>query len=171
MPPHSIDAPPPDRPDGPARAHSGGERPAPGAPEGCIVRTRVRYCECDPMGVVHHAAYVPWLEMGRTELLRQSGVSYAQLERDGVLMVIVRLEVTYRRPARYDDVVEIRTRLAGSSRVKLEHEYEVVVVEQGGHGPRGEDRTDATCVVAKTTLACVDRDGRVRALPEWLARR
>jgi len=124
------------------------------------------------MNVVHHASYIPWLEIGRTELLRTSGMSYAQLEKEGVFLVIVKLEAKYRRPALYDDVVEVRTRVktgeAGAtqpqprSRVKIEHEYEIVVVERAGQ------KVEIVAVIASTTLACVDRDGRPRALPEWL---
>jgi len=138
--------------------------PAPGMParRSGATRVRVRYCECDPMNVAHHASYVAWLEIGRTELLRESGVTYAALERAGVLLVIVRLDVRYRRPIRYDDVVEVRTDWTGGGRVKIEHAYEVVVVEREG----------VACVepaaVATTTLACVDRPGRPRALPAWL---
>jgi acyl-CoA thioester hydrolase len=133
-----------------------------------VVRLRVRYCECDPMGVAHHAAYAPWLEIARTELLRERGVSYAELETQGVLMVIVKLEVAYRRPIRYDDVVEVSCVVKAGSRVKIEHDYEVRVVEQGGHGPPGEARTGHACAVARTVLACVDRAGKVRELPGWL---
>jgi acyl-CoA thioester hydrolase len=114
------------------------------------------------MGVAHHAAYVPWLEIGRTELLRSCGVSYRQLEDEGVFLVIVRLETRYRRPVKYDDVVEVRTRVTKTSAVKIEHEYDVVVVERDG-AP-----SDIAAATAATTLACVDRDGRVRALPAWL---
>lgn len=127
------------------------------------MRVRVRYCECDPMGVAHHAAYIPWLEIGRTELLREAGVTYAELEKAGVFLVIVKLDARYRRPIEYDDLVEVRTTVVGGSRVKIEHEYEVVVVERGGK------ETGETAAVAGTTLACVDRDGRPMALPEWLA--
>ncbi len=124
------------------------------------------------MNVVHHASYIPWLEIGRTELLRTSGISYAQLEKEGVFLVIVKLEAKYRRPALYDDVVEIRTRVKTGdqgasqpqprSRVKIEHEYEVVVTERGGQ------KAEIIAVIASTTLACVDKEGRPRALPEWL---
>lgn len=115
------------------------------------------------MGVAHHAAYVPWLEVARTELLREAGVTYAQLEAAGVFLVIVKLDVRYRRPVRYDDVVEIRTTVSGGSRVKIEHEYELVVVERGGAA------TEEPVAAASTTLACVGPDGRPRALPDWLA--
>lgn len=126
------------------------------------VRLRVRYCECDPMGVVHHASYVPWLEIGRTELLRDGRTTYAQLEASGVLLAVVRLEVRYRRPARYDDLIEIRTRVTGTSRVKIEHEYIVVIVE------RELVPCEIEAVVATSTLACIGRDGRPQELPAWL---
>lgn len=128
-------------------------------------RLRVRYCECDPMGVVHHASYVPWLEIGRTEILRDCGVTYADLERAGVFLVVVKLEVRYRRPVRYDDVVEVRTTVTGGSRVKIEHEYELVITERASK-PYSE-----TAAVASTTLACVDHEGKIQALPACLAGR
>jgi|SRR5688572_4544386 len=137
--------------------------PTAAVPDAGASRVRVRYCECDPMGVAHHASYVPWLEIARTELLRGTGVTYAQLEKAGVFLVIVRLDVRYRRPVRYDDVVEVRTRVTGGSRIKIEHEYDLVVVERGGGSV--EEPVAAAC----TTLACVGADGRPRPLPEWLA--
>lgn len=117
------------------------------------------------MGVAHHSAYVPWLEIGRTEILRDAGVSYARLEAAGVFLVIVRLDVRYRRPAFYDDLVEVRARVVGNGRVKIEHEYEVVLVERPGGRPgvQGDE-----LAVATTTLACVDAGGRPMPLPEWL---
>lgn len=127
-----------------------------------VVRVRVRYCECDPMGVAHHASYVPWLEIGRTELLRECGVSYATLERAGTFLVVVKLDVRYRRAVRYDDLVEVRTRWIGGSRIKIEHQYEVVVVERNG------EPAEQVAGAAGTTLACVDAAGKVRELPEWL---
>lgn len=114
------------------------------------------------MGVAHHAAYIPWLEIGRTELLRKSGVSYASLEAGGLLLVIVGLEVKYRRSVKYDDVVEIRTHWFGGGRVKIQHRYEVVVIERDGAA------CETTAAVASTTLGAVDRDGKIRELPDWL---
>ena len=148
-----------------AAARAGGGHPAPTGPipTAGASRVRVRYCECDPMGVAHHASYIPWLEIARTELLRGTGVTYAQLEGAGVFLVIVRLDVRYRRPVRYDDVVEVRTRVTGGSRIKIEHEYDLAVVERGGAA------AEEPVAAASTTLACVGADGRPRALPEWLA--
>lgn len=130
-----------------------------------VSRLRVRYCECDPMNVAHHAAYIPWLEIGRTELLRECGVTYREMEAVGVFLVVVKLEARYRRPVLYDDVVEVRTRWVGGSRIKIEHEYEVVIVERGGKAE------ETTAAVASSTLACVDGEGKVRVLPDWLGTR
>ena len=84
---------------------------------------RPRYCECDPMGVAHHATFPIWFEMGRTELLRETGVSYRELEAEGVFLAVVRLDVRYKSPARYDDQLILETRLGPVGRVKIEHEY------------------------------------------------
>lgn len=119
------------------------------------IEIRVRYCECDPMGVVHHTVYPVWFEMGRTELLRSTGRTYRALEEQGILLAVVKLEVRYRAPARYDDLVTLETTLASVGHVKIEHAYEL---------KRGAD----TLVVGSTTLACLDREGRARPLPEGL---
>lgn len=131
------------------------------------IRVRVRYCECDPMGVAHHAAYAPWLEMARTELLRSAGITYAQLEREGTFLVVTRLECRYRRPVYYDEVVEIRVRARVNGRVRVDHEYEIFLVE-GVPGRGGDRDADRPLTVASTTLACLGSDGAVRPLPEWL---
>ncbi len=135
-------------------------------------RIRVRYVECDPMGVAHHSSYLPWMEMGRTELLRAVGESYAALEAAGVFLVVTKVEVKYRRPIRYDDVIELRTSVTRSSRVKLTHEYELVLVERGGktpdHAADASVPLDGVCALGSTELACVGGDGRPRAMPGWL---
>lgn len=102
------------------------------------------------------------MEMGRTELLREVGESYAQLEADGVFLVVTKVEVKYRRPLKYDDLVEIRTKVEKTSKVKLHHSYEMVLVDRSG------EKSDQVCAIATTELACVGEDGRPRALPEWL---
>jgi acyl-CoA thioester hydrolase len=122
------------------------------------------------MGVAHHAAYAPWLEMGRTELLRETGVTYAQLEEAGVFLVVAKLELRFRRPIFYDDLVRVRTRIVGGSRVKIDHEYEVALDEDGKHGAQRSPRgVGDVLAVGSTTLACVGRDGRIQPLPDWLA--
>jgi acyl-CoA thioester hydrolase len=116
---------------------------------------RVRYCECDPMGVAHHSVYPIWFEMGRTELLRAAGGNYRELEASGVLLAVVRLEVRYRRPARYDDLLDLTTVLGDAAHVKIEHRYEL-------------HRDGELLAMGSSTLACLDRDGRPRPLPESL---
>lgn len=116
---------------------------------------RVRYCECDPMGVVHHTVYPVWFEMGRTELLRSTGRTYRDMEAAGMLLAVVRLEVTYKQPARYDDLVRLRTALVRVGAVKVEHSYELW-------------RSEDLLVTGATTLACIDREGRAKPLPEGI---
>ncbi|HZW06521.1 MAG TPA: thioesterase family protein [Phycisphaerales bacterium] len=133
------------------------------------ITLRPRYCECDPMGVAHHASYVPWLEIGRTELLRDCGLTYAKLESYGVLLVIVKLEVRYRRAIRYDDLIRVRTTVTGGSRVKLDHAYEISLIEPAAGWPAGELPAEPQLLaVASTTLAAVDRAGKPHPLPDWL---
>ena len=144
-----------------------GEIPAEG-----MISVRVRYTECDPMNVAHHASYIPWFEMGRTELLREAGVSYASLEQAGVFLVVTKLDVKYRRPIVYDDVVEIRTRAHASGRIKIRHSYEVKLTERMGAKPDAESDPrvplDGVCAVATSEIACVNAEGRPVPLPEWL---
>lgn len=121
------------------------------------------------MGVAHHGSYAAWLELGRTELLRTSGVSYRALEEAGVFLVVTRMEIRYRRPVRYDDEVEIVTRVEGGSRVKIAHAYEVrLVSREGADLGAMRRRGDDLLAVGETTLACVDASGRPRGLPAWL---
>jgi len=137
-------------------------------------RLRVRYSECDPMRVAHHASYAPWLEIARTELLRDAGASYAAMEAAGVFLVITRLEVKYRRPIRYDDVIEVRVRVEPKGAVRIRHAYDLVLVERDGGEPDRADPAvpdDLVCAIAETELACVDGSGKPRSLPVWLGGR
>jgi acyl-CoA thioester hydrolase len=119
------------------------------------VTIRVRYAETDRMGLLHHSNYLVYFEQGRTELLRQQGLAYKDLEDQGYLLVLTRVQVRYRRPARYDDLLTLRTSVARTSLVKIEHRYELL--------REGELLADG-----ETTLGCVDRDGRPQMLPEIL---
>jgi acyl-CoA thioester hydrolase len=113
---------------------------------------RVRYCECDPMGVVHHANYAVWFEMGRTEMLRSQGGNYRDLEAAGRFLVVVDLAIRFRQPARYDDELTLTTHLLEASRARLRHGYEL--------------KRDATLLaMATTSLACVDADGNLQEVP------
>lgn len=119
------------------------------------IELRVRYQESDPMGFLHHAGYFTYFEIGRTELLRAGGGNYRQMEADGLLVVVVKAECTFRRPARYDDLLRLRTTVARVSRAKIEHRYEVF--------------RDGECLaVGHVTLAVLDRSGKVQPVPEWM---
>jgi acyl-CoA thioester hydrolase len=79
------------------------------------IELRVRYKESDPMGFLHHANYFTYFELGRTELLRADGGNYRQMEEDGLRVIVVKAECRFRRPARYDDVLRLRTTIVRSA--------------------------------------------------------
>ena len=119
------------------------------------ITLRVRYPECDPMGYLHHSIFLQYFEMGRVELLRSLGFSYADMERDGVFFVVAKAEVRYKAPARYDDELQLTTRVVRQTHVRIDHAYEL---------RRGE----TLLAEATTTIACVGRDGQVRQIPDYL---
>jgi acyl-CoA thioester hydrolase len=119
------------------------------------ITIRVRYPEVDAMGFLHHSRYFQYFEMGRIELLRTLGHSYADLERDGILFVVVKVECRYKAPARYDDELTLTTRVTRQTHVRIDHAYEL---------KRGE----TLLAEAQTTIACIGKDGQVREIPESL---
>ena len=86
---------------------------------------RVRYAETDQMGVVYHGNYAQYFELGRVEWLRNLGVSYKWMEENGVMLPVVSLEMNYKKPARYDDVLRVKTVLKSQNSVKIEFDYEI----------------------------------------------
>ncbi len=126
-----------------------------GTDTSCDLEIRVRYAEVDPMGALHHSRYWVYFEMGRTELLRSQGVSYSTCEESGVFFVVARCAAKFRRPARYDDVLLLTTRVEKMGQAKIDHTYELKRKSDGLLLATGE-----------TTLACVDRNGRVIAIPD-----
>jgi acyl-CoA thioester hydrolase len=86
---------------------------------------RVRYAETDQMGVVYHGNYAQYFEMGRVEWLRNLGVSYKWMEENGVMLPVVSLEMNYKKPAKYDDLLRIKTLLKSQTSVKIEFDYEI----------------------------------------------
>lgn len=106
------------------------------------------------MGVVHHSVYPVWFEMGRTEMLRSDGGSYRELEAAGVFLVVADLSIRFRRPARYDDELTLRTHLLEGGRARIRHGYELTV----GQG--------SVLATATTTIACVDSEGRLQPIPD-----
>jgi len=118
------------------------------------IEIRIRYAETDRMGYLHHSRYAVLFEMGRTELLRRRGIAYRDLEEAGVFFVVTKLAVRFMAPARYDDVVRLTTRVARMTTARIDHTYQL-------------QRADGTPLAeGETTLACVDRDGRVTPIPE-----
>jgi acyl-CoA thioester hydrolase len=116
---------------------------------------RVRYAETDRMGLLHHANYLVYFEQARTELLRTQGYTYKDLEDRGFLLVLTKVEVRYKRPALYDDVLTIRTIVERTTAVRIDHRYEVL-------------REKTLIAEGSSTLACVNREGQPQALPDFL---
>lgn len=121
------------------------------------IEIRVRYPEVDQMGVVHHSQYWQYFEMGRIELLRSQGYSYAELEKLGVLIVVAKASIRYHSPAKFDDVLTLKTRIKKIGAARIDHEYEIKLKDSG-----------LTVATAETTVACVDSDGNLTPLPDFL---
>ncbi len=119
------------------------------------IQIRVRYAETDRMGFLHHANYLIYFEQARTELLRAMGATYKDLEDQGFLLVLTKVEVKYHKPAHYDDLLTIRTTVQRTTFVRIDHRYEVL-------------REGVLLAEGATTLACIDREGKPQALPEFL---
>jgi acyl-CoA thioester hydrolase len=118
-----------------------------------VARIRVRFCETDLMGIVHHGSYVTYMEVARVEWLRRRGVKYADWAARGLHLAVVELTVQYRAPARFDDELDIETRLAEKRAASLRFDYRMVRV------------SDATlCAEGSTRLACVDDRQTLRRL-------
>jgi acyl-CoA thioester hydrolase len=115
---------------------------------------RVRYAETDQMGVVHHAAYVVWFELGRTDYMRELGVSYADLERSGLFLAVAELQIRYGAPARYDDEIRVHTRVERIQSRAVTFGYEV---QRAGTGER--------LATGSTRLIATDAQGATRTLP------
>ena len=120
-------------------------------------RVRVRYAETDQMGVAWHGNYFAWFEVGRTDLLRGLGTTYRDMETGGLRLPVIDCRARYLRPARYDDALEVLTRLRTVGGARLEFEYEV----------RREAGPELVATGA-TTHASTDPGGRPRRLPEEL---
>jgi acyl-CoA thioester hydrolase len=119
-----------------------------------ISKVRVRYAETDQMGIVYYANYLVWFEVGRTDLLRVRGWSYREMEGDGISLPVVEAACEYRRPARYDDELEVRTTGVLLSPVRIRFDYQVV---------RPVD--DAIVAEGHTVHASLDRKGKPARLP------
>lgn len=116
---------------------------------------RVRYAETDAMGYLHHSNFLTYFEIGRTELFREGGGSYRAVEEGGLFLVVVKIDVHFRRPAKYDDLLRLKTTISRITPARIEHEYELY-------------RGDELLTTGNSTLACVNGEGQAVALPDEL---
>jgi acyl-CoA thioester hydrolase len=122
-------------------------------------RVRVRYAETDQMGVVYHANYLVWFEVGRVEFIRQMGLDYRSMERDeNAMIAVVEATARYKAPARYDDELVVRTTLAGVRGSIVRFRYAVV---------RASD--ELLLCEGETVHLVVGRDMKRREMPERYA--
>jgi len=118
------------------------------------IEFRVRYAETDQMGVVYHANYLIWCEVGRTDFIRTRGMTYADMERAGVGLAVSELSARFHAAARYDDMIRVRTTLVDVRSRGITFDYLITNADSG-------DRL----VTARTALVSIDGTGRLTALP------
>ncbi len=123
------------------------------APRTVATQTRVRYAETDGQRVAHHATYLVWFELGRAAFLRESGVDYNAMEDRGLYVVVVEAVLRYLAPARYDDLVTVRTTLESLRSRDMIFRYEVL-------------KEDTLLVTGETRLAVVNTEGKPVSIPE-----
>lgn len=127
-------------------------------PAATTSRVRVRYAETDRMGVAYYGNYLTWFEVGRTDLLRQLGDSYRDMEeKDRIFLPVIEAHCRYHQPARYDDVIEIRTRASRPSRAQIRFDYELARADDG-----------ALVASGTTVHVATSHEGRPCRLPKRL---
>jgi acyl-CoA thioester hydrolase len=119
-----------------------------------VVELRVRYAETDQMGVVYHANYLVWCEVGRTELMRSLGYAYSDLEASGTRLAVAEANIRYARAARYDDPIRVLTRLEAVQSRTITFAYEIF-----------RDSDNVLLATASTKLISIDESGAPRRLP------
>jgi len=123
-------------------------------PRTSSVEFRVRYAETDRMGVVYHSHYLVWCEIGRTDHIRASGMPYREMEERGIMLAVAEVEIRYKAPARYDDMVRVDTVISNVSSRTVTFEYVISNADTG-----------QALATARTVLVSLNRDHRVVALP------
>jgi acyl-CoA thioester hydrolase len=121
------------------------------------IEIRVRYYETDGQGFVHHANYFVYFEQARVEQLLVLGYDYAHLERDGILLVVNKIGCKYYKPSRFGDVLRLQIKTVRARGARIDHQYRVL-------------RGNEMLAEGESTLACIDREGRVQRLPEFLVK-
>lgn len=121
-------------------------------------QVRVRYADTDAMGVAYYANYLTWFEVGRTDLMRQTGKSYREMEEtERIYLPVVEAHCRYHRSARYDDLIEIRTRASLPSPARLRFDYELSRVEDG-----------VLLAEGTTVHVAMSHEGKARRIPKRL---
>lgn len=115
----------------------------------------VRYAETDQMGIVHHAAYLVWMEEGRSQWLRAHGNSYAQFEKEGLMLAVSEVNARYLQPARYDQLVTIRCWVESVQSRLVQFNYEIV-----------EPESQAILVKGYSKHICLNRARQVALIPD-----
>lgn len=124
------------------------------------LEVRVRYAETDQMGVVYHGNYAQYFEMGRVEWLRNLGLSYAFMEKSGIMLPVVSLTINYKKPARYDDLLRVRTIFKKQESVRIEFDYEI-------YNQKGELLTTGNSVLVFVDM----KTGRPVSPPDYVTER
>ena len=119
------------------------------------IEIEVRYYETDGQGIVHHANYFQYFEFARVQMLKALGHDYADLERDGIFLVVYNVSCRYHLPAKFGDTLRLVTIAERATSARLDHRYQVF-------------RADALLAEGKSTIACVDSAGTVQRMPEFL---
>jgi acyl-CoA thioester hydrolase len=119
------------------------------------IQIRVRYQETDAQGRVHHANFFTYFEQGRVELLRAAGYDYRRLEASGYLLVVTEISCQYYLPASYDDLLTLRTKTVAAKGARVQHRYEVL-------------RDTELLATGTSVVACINRQGKVTRLPQFL---
>ena len=119
------------------------------------ITIRVRYQETDGQRRVHHGNYLTYFEMGRTEMLRAQGYTYKAFEDAGLFMVVAEASCHYQAAAEYDDMLLLRTYVGKVTSASIRHTYELI-------------RDSRIIATGETLVVCVDPEGKIRKLPDWL---
>lgn len=119
------------------------------------IEVRVRYQETDAQGRVHHANYITYFELARTEMLRAGGFNYKRMEEEGLLLVVCDVQVRYHLPAEFDDLLLVTVKTVKAKGARIELSYEI-------------RREDELVVEGSTLLACITREGKPTRIPAVL---
>lgn len=127
-----------------------------------VTSLKVRYCEIDGQGRVHNSQYLNYFERGRVEMLRSFGISYKELETTGIMLVVKTMQVEFHSPAEFDEDLKLFTKLTHCYGARIHHEYRIC----RDIGP--ETILPELVVSGRSSIACVDRSGKVKKLPKVL---